>query len=263
MTAVKIDDFSGYSRLVMSHMKRGVLTNCFLSPISAKCEIAEGRLFAHEDKESGALLLFRRRDGFDILNYYVTDGNFKTLDDVKTPVVCETVARNDEKLIEMLPQLGFQRMLERVKLERQPTSFITAEIYPTVHTAELSDAKGTVRVLSENLPQFTGCVPTLSEAEHDIESGYVYIEKVGKKVTAALRVSIGKTSCEIKQLAVDKKYRGTGAGTRLLRTFLHFCGTKKISVWTGSENAAALQLYRSAGFTLSESRSFVFGKNIK
>lgn len=68
---VKAEDYKEFSRLIMSRMKRGVLTNCFMSGSEIKNEISCGKLFYAQF--DGALLIFRCRDSHVRMNYYIND----------------------------------------------------------------------------------------------------------------------------------------------------------------------------------------------
>lgn len=68
---VKAEDYKEFSRLIMSRMKRGVLTNCFMSGSEIKNEISCGKLFYAQF--DGDLFIFRCRDSHVRLNYYIHD----------------------------------------------------------------------------------------------------------------------------------------------------------------------------------------------
>ncbi len=68
---VKAEDYKEFSRLIMLRMKRGVLTNCFMSGSEIKNEISCGKLFYAQF--DGDLLIFRCRDSHVRLNYYIHD----------------------------------------------------------------------------------------------------------------------------------------------------------------------------------------------
>ncbi len=140
----KADNYKDYSKLIMSQMKRDVMTNSFMSGSEIKAEISCGNLFyALLD---GGLLIFRRRDGHVRLNYYIRDiEKMKDASDVisdaaskmselcgcdpdgECPVVCEVVKKPDAvqgtqsvmcEMDDMLGSAGFLKALRRMRMHR-------------------------------------------------------------------------------------------------------------------------------------------------
>lgn len=127
----KAADYKSLSKLVMAQIKPGVATNNFMEKSDYIAEIEKDSLF-YSSREKG-LFLFRRRDGFYRMNYYLRDlkKTAETAELSEIPelpegvIITEQVQRPGEKAAEegniiskILEKLGFSLLFRRVRLER-------------------------------------------------------------------------------------------------------------------------------------------------
>ncbi|WP_246216672.1 ribosomal protein S18-alanine N-acetyltransferase [Mycobacterium botniense] len=74
----------------------------------------------------------------------------------------------------------------------------------------------------------------------DVLVGYAGISRLGR--TAPFEY-------EVHTIGVDKAYQGRGIGRRLLEELLNVAGDAAVYLEVRTDNAPAIELYRSAGFT--------------
>ena len=82
----RAESYAALAPLLSAQLRRGVVTNCFLSAEDYQRELPRGLYY--EERE-GCLLLLRQRPGHLILNFYLQPGGTFFLPDVKKPVVTE------------------------------------------------------------------------------------------------------------------------------------------------------------------------------
>ena len=86
----RAESYAALAPLLSAQLRRGVVTNCFLSAEDYQRELPRGLYY--EERE-GCLLLLRQRPGHLILNFYLQPGGMFFLPDVKKPVVTELSCR--------------------------------------------------------------------------------------------------------------------------------------------------------------------------
>ena len=86
----RAESYAALAPLLSTQLRRGVVTNCFLSAEDYQRELPRGLYY--EERE-GCLLLLRQRPGHLILNFYLQPGGTFFLPDVKRPVVTELSCR--------------------------------------------------------------------------------------------------------------------------------------------------------------------------
>ena len=86
----RAESYAALAPLLSAQLRRGVVTNCFLSTEDYQRELPRGLYY--EERE-GCLLLLRQRSGHFILNFYLQPGGTFFLPDVKKPVVTELSCR--------------------------------------------------------------------------------------------------------------------------------------------------------------------------
>ena len=121
-------DFEPLSRLISAQMTRGVSTNTFLSPETYRQEIQAGTLTHHAWPYG--LLLLRKRQGFQILNFYLQqtqlDAPLEPKIDIPSQTVLELPVRSGnqaeaDKVLAFWHAQGFSHFLKRIRLVRMPT----------------------------------------------------------------------------------------------------------------------------------------------
>lgn len=263
----KITDKKQLSRLIMSSMKRGVITNCFNAP-SFSFDIEEGRLYY--DAQGDSLFLLRMRDSVGIINFYINEGgrlsefakkctSVCALDLVTEIPDCDKASASDAelRLTSIVTSGGFEPILKRTMLERAPSDDCNS-LHDGNVTSSCDDVKRMYDIMRSALSPVTGCVPTYAEFEFDVKNGSVFAFCENGTVKGILRYSVGKKAVAIKQLAVDREYRRCGIGERLVSGVISSYPDKRVTVWTGTENTAALSLYEKCGFVRLGGRSAVY-----
>lgn len=264
---LKVDKAESYEALreeINAFLTRGVVTNAFLSEAELRLEIGAGTLSF--TRAQGALLLFRKRDGHYILNFYITNsfGGFQSALS-GLPVVAEIMRRPENSgARNALLQGGFVQYMTRVKLVRsagEPPAGLDAS--GRVEPACPGDEPDCLRILRESLDPYAGCVPLLEALERDIQEGLVFCARGKAGETAGLlRCGRRMGSTEIRHLAVSAAYRRDGLASELAAVYLRAAGYNKSSVWTSDTNAAALRFYQKQGYLDGGLRSDVLVYNI-
>ena len=116
----KAVDYRSLSRLVMSQIRPGVVTNNFMDKSDYLSEIESGTLYYHAYE--GGLLLFRRRRGFSLMNYYLTDPEILPKLTEGEILLTEPVLRPEddgETVLRFLKDLGFETLFHRERFVRQ------------------------------------------------------------------------------------------------------------------------------------------------
>ena len=252
----QIIDCAKISKLVMAHMKRGVLTNNFMHPKEYRAEISAGTLFAHE--YDGGLLLLRKREGRHLLTFYINNRN--VLPDVKLP--SDTITGIPQKTseadaISYWTQLGMRPLGEYIRLTREVDSGSASE-EPSIHIAAESDFDGVHALLYDSFDLRTGCLPSDAELRDDIKQGMVLCVK-DDRIGGVLRFGAFSGRAEIMHLAVREDLRGRGIGHMLVKDFVGRYGERKCTVWMREGYAPALKAYTAAGFFPDGMRSVLLG----
>ena len=212
--------------------------------------------------------------------------------------VCEIVYRSDrapDAILHSMESSGMKRILSRICLSRGEAAIGgNRHFTPGVIISRDCDPYDAVKLLDDSFSPLTGCLPSFAELKTESESRLLlcavydneqmrrYFRERGAEADGAVHTDIsensypqetgadadgvigllragGKNGMEIKQLAVDKRFRSLGIGGALLRSYLYaFPGPHR--VWCSADNMPALSLYRSCGFADGGYRSEVFYK---
>lgn len=261
MKLKKVPDFETLSALLMRyHIRRGILTNNFVSGERRSDCIAAGRLSYHCEGEN--LFLLEDREDFSRLYFDIIDiDSFVALDTSEKPVVTEIVLRpGDEKTLaalEAFSQKGFERILIRERMQRRAGS-ISGDKQGAV-PAVRADTKAAGALLRKNFAPFTGCLLSTQELLREIDAGMIYKLSVEDRFAGLLHFSTDKKGIEIRHLAVYEQYRGKGIASRLLRRCLteHEAGAR---LWVSKDNKAAKAFYQKHDFSADGWESYVMIK---
>lgn len=144
-------EFETLSRLIAAQLTRGLSTNSFLPPETYRQEIQAGTLMHHA--WPGGLLMLRKRQGFQILNFYLQQTQLDTPLEPKIDIPSQTVLElpirpgkqeEADRVLAFWHSQGFSNFLKRIRLVRMPTG-ITSEdmasgIIAPVETAPVKTA---------------------------------------------------------------------------------------------------------------------------
>ena len=241
----KVESYSEVSAAVMRHFRRTTVTNCFIDRATYEREINAGTLLTEED--GNGLYIYRERDGFRILNFYLNSPDVP-LADIPADTVCEIAYRDrDEGLKTVSARFadnGFEHKFTRVRLAR------TAEIgdfsVEDVSSAEDADFASVRALMHSAFDRRTGCLPTDDALRADISEGHVLVYKTDS-VVGLLHFNEEKNSSDIRHVAVDENHRGEGIASALVRAYIS-SRDKKCRVWAREDYAAARRVYEKNGY---------------
>lgn len=117
----KIEAFAQAAGLLGAQLRRGVVTNSFLTAADCDREAKTG-LYVYE--ADGELLVFRDRGTHYILNFFLQQGARPTLPDVSKPVVTELAYRPKDadamlSAAAYFRAIGFEEVLRRTPQDTQ------------------------------------------------------------------------------------------------------------------------------------------------
>lgn len=255
----QINNYEEISSLISLQIKRGTLTNNFLSEDDLKLEIQNKNLYYFA--WNGGLLIFRDRRTHYILNYYINDINEKLQFDFDKDVVVEIVLRaNDEKAKEALDffeSKGMKEYLRRIRLIKSEE--ISIPIINKIEICKEIDYEEISEILRENFDKYSGCIPTKEALLKDIKNENIYVYK-NEKVEGVLRVSKNNMSSEIKHLVVKEEARRKKIAQSLVLKYFEDVNAKRKTVWTGLENKIAINFYEKMGYKIDKYNSIVLIK---
>ena len=236
------------------------LSNFFIEEKKINYWITQ-QLLSFKETESG-VLFFRKSDSFYYL-YYATSSldNLKLLlkndlPDIKlvTDIIGEE--KNIEPISKTFIDEGF---FLYAQLHRYTRINITADKYynsDEVSFSQKEDGVAIAKLLKDNFDAVAEQVPALDEVEILIaEKKIIQIKESNIIKGFLVRTFIGQTSI-LNNFLVDKKFRGSGIGSKLLQHyFFESKNTKRMILWALSDNDIALKIYKKYGYhrnTLSD-----------
>lgn len=257
---IKIDRYETISTLILKQIKKGVITNNFLTKEILENEIANNSLYAYQF--DGGLLLLRERKEHYILNYYINNIDINIDEDFGKDVVVEIVNRendNNEKIISYFQKQEYTTCLKRVRYVNNFCGNVSCIESSEIQMCKSVDADEVMQIFAENFDAYTGCIPLMNSLLKYIENENIYVYKK-EKVEGVLHVEKGKNSSEIKHLAVLKTERNKGIATKLVNKYMSNIDVKKKTVWTGEDNIFARKFYEKNGYQLDGYTSIVLKK---
>lgn len=238
----RIERFSDLAGLLSAQLKKGVVTNNFLSREDYDLEIGAG-LSVHAF--DGGLLLFRGRTDHLILNFYLQHGAALVLPPLELPVVTELVWRPKDadavaSAARRLQAAGFRELFRRQRYARPAEPGLGAE---TVCRPGPEQADVLLDFLEAHFDHLAGCIPTAEGMREILQNGEMLCTEDDAGITGLLHFARGRTSTEIRHLAVRPDYRGQGLAGMLLRVYLQETDGQKSLVWARQGNAPAERFY--------------------
>jgi len=278
----QIGNYQELSKLIFYYLKKNVMTNCFLSKSDWELEISLGNVYYFLRERN--LFILRSRKDFWILNYYLNDLEFSSVNleipkDILKPIVVEVVGKSEldekyQKQQEFFKQLGMEKVLERERFEnvKQVEStmkkesdllIISKNANNGVQDFEIILASNTLlpdvlQFLRCNFHVYYGCIPTEEKLKKDIQMGFVYAAMIEDKIIGVLHFQETDKLAEIRHLAVGEKWRGKGVAGQLMQVYESKVNVQKKIVWTGRENQNAQKLYQKYGYQKDDYVSSVF-----
>lgn len=243
----QVERFEDLAPRLSAQLKRGVVTNNFLSRTGYDREIEAG-LLVHET--AGCLQLLRRRRGYYVLNFYLQQGFAPELPPVALPVVLELVWRPKDATAvaaaaAQFETLGFVRQFARRRFQREPG---TGSPQAQVRFAAAEETPAVLALLERSFDPFGGCIPNPEMLEREIVDRSVLCIYDGGGIAGLLHFQRGRAASEIRHLAVRADCRGQGLASRLLEAYLGETRGQKSQVWARRGNIPAERLYETYQF---------------
>ena len=234
----RVESCAALAPLLSAQLRRGVVTNCFLSPADYQREIDAGLFYEEGD---GFLLLLRQRAGYRLLNFYLHPGAKLCLPEQPSPLITELACREKDqdamrRAQDALCALGFTEAFFRLRRTRA-----AIPVQNTAETPAEASFEAVRAFLLEQFDPLTGCIPP-------DEAGQVLCLSDADGISGLLHYAPGRAQCEIRHLAVRADCRGHGYAGRLLRLLEAKTGGQKCAVWARVGNAPAEHFYEKNQF---------------
>ena len=250
----RAESYAALAPLLSAQLRRGVVTNCFLSPADYQREIGDGLFYEEGD---GFLLLLRQRAGYRLLNFYLHPGAKLCLPGQTLPLVTELACREKDRdamsrAQDALCALGFMECFCRLRRTRAAV--------PAPNNVEDAAAVSFEAVRAFLLEQFdplTGCIPPDEALRQAVGAGQVLCLTDADGISGLLHYAPGRAQCEIRHLAVRADCRGRGYAGQLLKLLEAKTGGQKCAVWARVGNTPAEHVYEKNQFQPDGWRSVV------
>lgn len=244
----RVESCAALAPLLSAQLRRGVVTNCFLSPADYQREIDAGLLRGRRR----LLLLLRQRAGYRLLNFYLHPGAKLCLPEQPSPLVTELACREKDqdamrRAQDALCALGFAECFRRLRRTRAAVPAPNNAEAPTEASFEAVRA-----FLLEQFDPLTGCIPPDEELRQAVSAGQVLCLSDADGISGLLHYAPGRAQCEIRHLAVRADCRGRGYARRLLRLLEAKTGGQKCAVWARVGNAPAEHFYEKISFSRTD-----------
>ena len=244
----RIESYEALAPLLSAQLKKGVYTNHVLSRDETERELAAGLAVEAFD---GGLWIARRRGDHDLLTFYLQQGASLTLPELERTAVTEVVWRPREaeraaEAVEQLKAIGFAEQFRRTRRERPAE--MAAETPQGVTFPGKDRAAAVLAFLEAQFDGLTGCIPTLQQLAGQLEWGEAAAMEDDAGICGLLHFAVGRSSMEIRHLAVRADCRGRGCASALLAAALEHCGGVKSLVWARQGNVPAEAFYEHHGF---------------
>ena len=241
----RAESYAALAPLLSAQLRRGVVTNCFLSPADYQREIDAGLFY---EEGNGFLLLLRQRAGYRLLNFYLHPGAKLFLPGQTLPLITELACREKDQAAmrraqDALCALGFAECFHRLRRTRAAI--------PVPDNAETASEASFEAVRAFLLAQFdplTGCIPPEEELRQAVSAGQVLCLSDADGISGLLHYAPGRAQCEIRHLAVRADCRGRGYAGQLLKLLEAKTGGQKCAVWARVGNAPAEHFYEKNQF---------------
>ncbi len=234
----RIDNYAALSKLLSAQLHRGVRTNAFASADEYRAEIAAGKLFVHSF--DGGLLLLHDRGDYQRLNFYLHD---KPLPRMKwdKPTVVEIAARPRDAAMAATAAdfmaAGFALQFYRRRVTRPAGIAVPPGPMP-VETVQVQDAEAMMEFLYQGFDPVIGCLPNLAELKEILARGEILCVRQNGRMIGLLHFNPGRTSTEMRHLAVRPECRHCGAAQSMVAVYLERTGLLRSQLWVREGNTA-------------------------
>lgn len=243
----RIEDFAALSPLLTAQLKPGVYTNHLMAPGDYDREIAAGlTVFPFP----GGLWLRRSRAGHGLYTFYWQRGAELCPPPAAEAAVTEIVWRpgKEARALEAVARLeaaGWRVLFRRSRWERPACPAEGAGAYGC---PDPSQADAVLAFLREQFDPLTGCLPNRADLEVQLAAGEAVAAWDQAGLCGLLHFQTGRTSSEIRHLAVRADQRRNGLASGLLNAYLIKTGGAKSLVWARQGNGPAEGFYQSRGY---------------
>lgn len=260
---IKINSYEELSRLIFSYLKKGVVTNTFISKEDFEKEIKFGSLYYFTT--SAGLWLVRSREEYYILNYYLTNINYEDVarevfeKGLEKTIIVEIVGKNifDDKFIgtcKFFEKLGMEVAVQRERFAKKQEDInlndvdnVEKTLVEILNCGE-PDISTVMEIFDDNFDKFYGCIPTKEAIIEDIKNQNLYKALIEDKIVGILHIKKDSKASEIRHLAVVKEARNQGVAGMLLKYYDKDVCVSNKTVWTAKDNVAAQKAYAKNGY---------------
>ena len=240
----RAESYAALAPLLSAQLRRGVVTNCFLSAEDYRRELPRGLYY---EERGDCLLLLRQRPGHLILNFYLQPGSSFFLPDVQAPVVTELSCRAKDAdamaaAAEQLQGLGFAECFRRLRRTRLATEAPRADEPANVPFDAVQ------AFLYAQFDPLTGCIPPEDALRAATAAGEMLCLTDESGIAGVLHYAPGRAACELRHLAVREDCRGRGLAQQLLTHMTARTGGQKCTVWARAGNTPAERFYEKNQF---------------
>ena len=240
----RAESYAALAPLLSAQLRRGVVTNCFLSAEDYAQEIENGLLF---EQGEGFLLLLRQRPGHLILNFYLHPDASLRFPALPLPAVTELSCREKDRAAmaqaqAALEAAGFTEQFRRLRRTR------AAVPAPEAGPPDDVPFEAAQAFLCAQFDPLTGCIPPEQALRGAVSRGETLCLADAHGVAGMLHYAPGRALCEIRHLAVRGDCRGHGMAQRLLAMMTARTGGQKCAVWARQGNMPAERFYEKNHF---------------
>ena len=232
----KIEAFAQAAGLLGAQLRRGVVTNSFLTAADCDREAKTG-LYVYE--ADGELLVFRDRGTHYILNFFLQQGARPSLPELSKPVVTELAYRPKDadamlSAVAYFREIGFEEVLRRTRRTRSGVSAGAA-----------AGEAAVMDFLKQEFSTFTGCLPTEDTLREALAAGQILCAQDERGICGLLHFAPGRAASELRHLAVRADCRRQGIANALFDAYMSVTGGQKSLVWARIGNEAAERFYET------------------
>ena len=246
----RLSNMEQLNKLTIPFLRRGVMTNCFLSAAEFEWHIQRGTAFYHQ--EADALVILFRLQNRDSLYYYIRGGGSPPPLKLVRPTVLE-IALSDEHQAQaplLWQSRGFAIALRRLRME-------CTDLGPTawgnrgVQVADPGQTTEIMAMLNSGFDPLTGFLPDPDELAACIFRGEILCVEENGELQGLLQYRNDRSQSEIRHLVVKAEARGRGLADRLVNHYKERQfkgGVKRFRVWVNEDNLPARAFYEKNGY---------------